>query len=169
MSFQIDENNLKNNVPKVLLEIFKEAFGDFFHLYREGDPIIPAISELPALFITEENTEYEFGPTGHDEIRHEIVIQVVLNKKQDFGNPDHGSSLDHHLDALCQGRDETTGDFKDETVMGILRKQVTLGDLMIESIGSVKKGIVTRSEELITAEAHIDLVVTEIQAVSNRT
>ena len=169
MSFQIDTENLKDNVPRVLIKLLKNTFGDFFHLYREGDPIIPSISELPAVFITETDTEYDFGPTGFDNIRHQVLIQVVLNKKQDFGNPDHGSSLDYFLDALCQGRDETTGDFKDETIMSVLRRNVTLGNLFIESIGAVKKGVVSRSEELITSEAHINLTVTEIQAIANRT
>ena len=169
MSFQIDTNNLKDNVPRVLINLLRETFGDFFHLYREGDPIIPSISELPAVFITETNTDYKFGPTGFDDISHEVLIQVVLNKKVDFGNPDHGSSLDYFLDALCQGRDSTSGDFKDETIMAVLRRNITLGELFIESIGAVKKGVVSRSEELITSEAHINLVVSEIQSVANRT
>lgn len=169
MTHQIDQTNLKKNVPKVLLELFEDAFDDFFHVYREGDPIIIGQSELPALFISEPNTEYTLGPSGHDDIKHEIVIQVVLNKKAEFGNPDHSSTQDHFLDALCQGRDETTGDFKDETIMAILRRNLTLGSLMIENIGNVKKGVINRSEELITSEAHIDVTVSEIQAIANRT
>lgn len=166
--YGIDSENLKDNVPKILLDLFEDAFKDTFKLYREGDPGVPSLSQLPAIFITEPDTNYKTGPTGHDEIVHEILIQVVFNKKDDFGNPDH-ASLDHWLDAITQGRDSTTGDFKTKTIMGVLRKNITIGNLMVDNIGSVKKGVVVRSEEIITAEAQVEVTLTEIQAVSSRT
>lgn len=167
--YSVDTKNLKDNVPKVLINLFKDALEDTFKLYREGDPGIPNLSQLPAMFITEPDTGYDTGPTGHDELTHEILIQVVFNKKDDFGNPDHGSSLDHWLDAITQGRDVTTGKLKDKTVMGVLRKNLTLGNLMIDNIGGVKKGIIIRSEELTTAETQISVTLKEIQEVSGRT
>ena len=167
--YSIDTNNLKDNVPKILVALFKDALEDIFKVYREGDPGIPATSQLPAMYITEADTAYDVGPTGHDEVTHEILIQIVFDKKGDFGNPDGNSSLDHWLDTITQGRDATTGDFKDKTVMGVLRRNLTLGDLMINNIDRVKKGIVVRSGEVTTAEAQVSLTLKEIQAVSNRT
>lgn len=167
--YHIDDSNLKKNVPKVLISLFKDAFGDIFKLYREGDPQIPSLSQLPAIFITETSTNYSVGPTGHDEIIHEILIQVVFNKKDDFGNPNNASSLDHWLDTVTQGRDETTGDFKDKTIMGVLRRNLSISNLIINNIGRVVKGILPRSNELITAEAQIEVTLTEIQSISNRT
>ncbi len=159
---------MKKNVPQTLLDLFRDNFKEGpFKGFREGDPIIPAQSMLPALFITEKQTNYDLGPTGFDELEHQILIQIVYNKKDDYGKPDEAASLDATLDEIAQGRDDT-GEFLPGSIMGILRKNYTIGNLAIESIGSVKKGVVPRSEELITAEAHIELTIRELQQISGR-
>ncbi len=168
MTYSIDDTNEKLNVPKVLANLFEANLEDIFKVYREGDPIIPKTSELPAIYVTEPETNYNAGPTGYDDIVHEILIQVIFNKKKDFGNPDKGSSLDSDLDSVVQGRDATTGEYKEKTIMGVLRKNFTLDNLVVQNIGTVRKGIIERSEELITAESHIEITVTELQSVTNR-
>lgn len=162
--------SVKKSVPQVLLDLFRDNFGEQgpFKGFREGDPIIPAQSILPALFISEKQTNYELGPTGFDQVEHQIIIQVVYNKKDDYGKPDEASSLDRTLDEITQARDATTNEFLPNTIMGVLRKNYTMGNLTIQSIGSVKKGVVPRSEELLTAEAHIELTVDELVPVSGR-
>jgi hypothetical protein len=161
---------MKKTVPQAILDLFKLKFGKKpFKLFREGDPIVIPQSMLPALIVSEPETDYDTGPTGHDNITHQILIQIVYNKKDDFGNPTEGSSLDATLDAIAQGRDETTGDFVSTSVMGVLRTNITLENLVISNVGKVRKGVIPRSEDLTTAEVHIEITVEEIQAISNRT
>jgi hypothetical protein len=160
---------MKPNVPQVLLALFKANFGNKFRMFREGDPIIIPASQMPALVISEPQTQYLDGPTGFDEVEHSLTIQVILNKKDEFGKPsDESTSLDATLDALVQGRDESTGEFLPQTVIGILRKNYTLGNLTIHQQATVRKGVIPRTEELTTVEAHIEIVVTELQQVSGR-
>jgi hypothetical protein len=160
---------MKMTTPMTILNIFQDAFQDGeFKLFRVGDPIIIPESMMPALIISETQTGYDVGPTGFDEVTHTLLIQVILNKKDEIGNPDQGSSLDEKLDQLIQGRDETSGELLSNTILGVLRRNITMGNLMIQNTSKVRKGIIPRSEDLITAEAHIDIEVTELQQVSNR-
>lgn len=160
---------MKLTVANVILNLFRDNFAEGpFKFFRIGDPISFAESLLPALFISESETAYGFGPTGHDEITHRLTIQVVYNKKDEVGNPKEGASLDETMDALIQGRDETSGDFLSNTILGVLRRNITLGSLAINSQSTVRKGVIPRSENLLTAEAHIDIVVTELQSIANR-
>lgn len=160
---------MKKTVPQIILDLLEETFNEGeFKWFREGDPLLIPASRLPALIATETQTDYNAGPTGHDEIVHHILLQVVLNKKDEIGNPDADISLDRKLSEITQGRSETTGDFLDNTIMGVLRRHITIGNLAIENIGRVRLGVIPRSEDLMTAEAHIELTITELQAIANR-
>lgn len=156
-------------VPQKLIELFRDKFEDTFHGYYEGDPIIPPQSMMPCLIVSEPQTDYEVGPTGMDVVKHQILIQIVFNKKEDFGKPDNAATLENTVDTIAQGRDEATGAFLPNSFMGILRGNFTLDNLMVENIGNVKKGVVPRSEKLMTVEAHIELTLEELITISNRT
>lgn len=159
----------KQTVPQKLLSLFKGIFKDDFHGYYEGDPVIPPQSMMPCLIISEPETLYDTGPTGMDNIRHNILIQIVFNKKDDIGKPDNAATLENRIDTIAQGRDETTGQFLDKSFMHILRNNLSLDNLMVESISTVRKGVVPRSETLITVEAHIEVTLEELMVINNRT
>lgn len=159
----------KLTVSEILLNLFKVAFGDQFRLYRVGDPITPGQSMLPAIFVTETNLPIEQDATGYDELTHNIFIQVVYNKKVEMGRPTEGNTLDTILDNIVFGRDATTGAYLDNTIVGVLRTNLTVSGLAVNSKITIRKGVVPRPEEMITAEAHIEATITELQAVNNRT
>lgn len=163
------EAGQKKTVPQKLLQLFKDKFGDTFHGYYEGDPILPPASMMPCLIISEPSTAYDTGPTGMDEVTHEILIQLVFNKKEDFGKPDNVATLENTVDTLAQGRNDTTGYFLANSFMGILRGNFTLDNLMLDNVGTVRKGVVPRSEELLTVEAHIEVTFKELVAIDART
>jgi hypothetical protein len=159
----------RKTVPEILLDLFRDNFKNGpFKEFREGDPIIFPRSMLPALFISENKTHYDQGPTGHDEISHEVIIQVVYDKRTEFGAPDGIATLDRTIELIMQGRDSVTGELLPSSILGILRKNLSVGSLMIDQIGDVDKGIVPRSEDLDTAEGQVRLTLTEIQSVSDR-
>lgn len=160
---------MKLTTSAVILDLFRNTFNrGQFKMFRIGDPITIPESQLPALIVSETATDYTFGPTGFDDVTHTLLIQVILNKKDEIGKPSDGSSLDETLDALIQGRDETSGEFMPDTILGALRRNITLGALIIQNTSKVRKGVIPRSEDLLTAEAHIDVEVIELQAVPNR-
>jgi hypothetical protein len=159
---------MRPTVPQLLLDLFEKRLVDHrFKWFREGDPIILPQSQMPALLVTEDTTRWEADATGYDKATHTLRIQVVLNKKADFGNKDQASSLDKKLDEIVQGRDEA-GALLPNTIMGVLRKDFTLEGLSIQSIGTVEKGFVARSEELTTAEARITLELQELVPIVGR-
>jgi len=161
--------NYKKTVPEILIDLFKVNLSKgTFRTFREGDPLIFPASMLPALFISEPKTSYAQGPTGYDEITHNILIQVVFDKKTEFGAPAGVATLAQTIELTMQGRHPTTGVLMLSTVMGILRTNLSIGDLMIEQIGDVEKGYIPRSEELETEEAHVRLTLSELQSVPNR-
>jgi len=162
------QNTYKKTLPDVLLDLFKANMGDVFRSYRIGDPIIIGESLMPSLIITEPRTGYSQSATGFDDIEHEVLIQIIFNKKDEFGKPDDRATLDQTIDEVMQGRDETTGDFVDNSILGVLRRNLTLSNYAVNSIGTVEKGYVNRSDTLTTAEAHVRVTVTEWQSIANR-
>lgn len=161
--------NYKKTIPQVILDLFRDTFKTGpFKTYREGDPIIFPASMLPALFISEPVTEYDEGATQMDVITHQVLIQVVLNKKDEFGAPLGVSTLDNVLDQYIQGRDATTGDLLPNTILGVLRKNITFGNLIIDQQARVEKYVLPRNQELTTLEGHVRITVQEEQVISNR-
>lgn len=159
----------KKTVVETIRDLFKDGFGDQFRTYRIGDPIEIGESMLPAIFVTESSVSFTQDATGYDALSHNIVIQVVLNKKDDLGRPDDGNTLDLELDNLLYGRDETTGEYLVNSVVGILRKNLTLGNLSIDTVSDIRKEFVIRPAEKVTVEANVEVTVSELQPVNNRT
>lgn len=163
------EPTYKPTPAQVVLELLKEELDAKFQGYFEGDPILFGQSYLPALVVSTPQTQFDIGPTGFDQLTHTLLIQVVFNKKDEFGRPDNQVTMDRLIDQIVWGRDEETGDYKDGTIMAVLRRNITLGNYTVENISTLRKGVINRSETQMTTEGHIDVILTELQAVSNRT
>ena len=158
----------KITVSEKLVNLFKDAFGDAFRLYRVGDPITPGQSELPAIFVTETQLEILQDATGYDGLKHTIVIQLVFNKKDEMGKPVEGNTLDTIMDNYIYGRSPSTDEYSPDSIMGVLRTNFTLDNMTIQTDAIVRKEIVVRPAEQLTAEATISIEVHELQAVNNR-
>ena len=153
----------------VIIQLFKDNLGSStIKQYFFGDPIAIPKSMLPCIIVDEEDTSYELGPTSFDEITHNLLIQIVFDKSMDYGKPSNEVGVLRELQELVQGRDETTRDFKTNTILGILRKNVTINNLVLQTIPSVQFGVVPRPQDTTTQEAHIRLQVQELQHVANR-
>lgn len=164
-----NEITYKITVAEKLVNLFKTAFGDAFRLYRVGDPITPGQSELPAIFVTETQLQILQDATGLDALKHTIVIQLVFNKKDEMGRPVEGNTLDTILDNYIYGRDPADSEYAERSIMGVLRTNFTLDDMTIQTEAIVRKELVVRPQEELTAEATITIEVHELQPVNNRT
>lgn len=163
------ETQYNITVAEKLVSLLKAAFGDDFRLYRVGDPIIPGASELPAIFVTETQLQILQDATGYDGLKHTVVIQLVFNKKDEMGKPVDGNTLDTVMDNCIYGRDPADNEYAEKSVMGVLRTNFTLDNQTIQTEAIVRKELVVRPEEELTAEATITIEVHELQAVNNRT
>ena len=158
----------KLTVAQIIVNLFKDAFGDQFKLYRVGDPIKPGQSELPAIFVTDQNVDFEQDATGYDKLTHHLLVQLVFNKKDEMGAPVDGNTLDTIIDNYMFGRDASTNAYLANSIMGVLRSNLTLGGVTVETLGSVRKGVVPRPEEMLTVEGHVEITASELQPVNNR-
>lgn len=166
----MSDSDFKTTIPQILLALLEDGLDkDVFRVFREGDPIIFPKSLLPAVVVSEPDTDYQLGPSGFDEITHEIVIQIIFDMRMDIGAPDGVATLDRTLDRIIQGRDPSTGLFLANTVMGILRKNHSLTDYStIENTGRVQKVISVRTPLITTRESRVRITIKELQQISGR-
>lgn len=169
------------NVARVLLNTLRKELGSTFKTYWDGDPIAIGQSQLPALIVDWERADSIVAPTRHDRWRHSIVIKVLVNKMEDVSTLDtQGTGIlievptKKRLEGYIFARDKTTGEYKADTVLGVLRRKYTLEGRQGNQIANVVFGITERPGEggalHIAAEGHIELTVDEKSiAVSNRT
>jgi len=159
----------RQTVAQKLLSLLQNTFKDQFRTYRVGDPILPGQEDLPAIFVTETQLKVKQGATGMDELEHSLEIQIVFNKKDELGNPDNGNTLDTKIDTCIFGIDEETGEYLDASILGLIRKNLTLDGLSFDTQVEVRKGIVPRPQDMLTAEGQVDVTISEFQVVNNRT
>lgn len=169
-----DRQTIHDRILKALKEELKGRFKTFY----DGDPVaIPPVN-LPAIVVAteEDTTDTERAPTGHDRVGEEITIKVVLNKKDDIGRSQDVDSNHRKLRQWVGARDPETGEYKPNTVKGVLRKNLTLAAQsgqyqrpVISNRMRVRYRLATRPNELISDEAHVTVSTAENVPVSGRT
>lgn len=159
---------LKKTIVDLILDILKAQLGTTYKAYFYGDPIAIQQSLLPAIAIDIERTEYSFGPTGFDEVTHHLIIQVIYNKKDEFMKPAREVGLSRKLQNQTMGRNATNGEFIAGSIMGLLRRNITLNNVTINQTAEIQFGVVPRPEDTLTVEAHIRIAITELTPIANR-
>jgi hypothetical protein len=152
-------------------DLVKDTFGDIFNAYFEGDPIQLPDAAMPCVIFEKlaGTVSVKGAPTGHDNISEKIRIRLVLNKTDDF-NPEQ---LDYDLTErklrkLVEARDPATGWFLPNTLMFVLRTNISLGSTVLDQDIDVQYDLQPRPEKLVTSEAIITIVVRDIVQVPNR-
>lgn len=138
-----------------------------FKAFYQGDPIAPPIANLPCLFVEGIRTTAEAGATGTDELTHTIQIGIIMNKLSEIGKNADENVSHRKLIELIADRN-TDGTYKDNSIIGILRKYFTLGETINNQILDVEYGINERNG-IITAEARITARISELVIVASRT
>lgn len=143
-----------------ILQYLKDNFGDQFHAFFEGDPIHIPQSLFPCIVVSKVSSTIQTGPTGADENTESIIIKVILNKKDDFGNNEVNTNMtERRLRHIVEARDATTLQYVPESIMGALRLNITLGDVVLDESLAVKYGVDLRPDDVITSEAHVTATV----------
>jgi len=151
-----------------IINLLKTQFKDYFHAYYFGDPIMIPAEEMPCVVVYKKSGAVGFGYTGSDENTEEIIIQVVTNKKDEIGNPAKEYTAHRKLMELIEGRDATTGEYLANSIMGVIRKNTTFGNTIINQIVRPEYVIDMRDKDTFTNECSIRLEITETILVSNR-
>lgn len=165
----INDSDIKKFPAHVVREKLKDQFGKQFKKYYMGDRLEIPTFNLPCMIIEKEIARPELGATSMDDVTHTIRIKVVMNKRRELNFKDDELLWRYELEKLIESRDKTTGNYHDETICGVLRKQITLGDRFYNSEMEIRYGIVPRPNEVTTEEGHVILTLKESVLITDRT
>lgn len=169
------------NLPRVILNKLREELGSTYATYWDGDPIAIGVSQMPALIVDWERSENVGAPTRHDKWAHTILVKAVVNKMEDTSTLEAGGGKGilievptrKKLERMVFARRKDNGEYLTDTVLGVLRRNYTMGGRESNQIANVEFGVSQRltdgGQDAITAEAHVRLSVNELQAVPTRT
>jgi len=149
-----------------LLEYLKTYADKRIKQFYYGDPLLLPISNLPALIVENRSASIANGPTGLDEIDGTYIIKIVMNKKDELGKTPDEMSCQRTLSDLLMKR-TSTNEFEATSVLGILRKYFTLGEVINDQLISVEFFTAARGE-LITEEIELLINIKDFVNVPNR-
>ncbi|MFD4554410.1 hypothetical protein ACFWP5_08780 [Streptomyces sp. NPDC058469] len=151
-----------------ILRFFKDLYPDGpFKSFYDGDPdVIPEVN-YPALIVEKQGDVTESGPTGTDEVTEEILVKVVLDKRDDWGANDNADLTQRRIRQLVEARDDT-GAYLPQSIKGALRTQLSMEGAAINNTMRFEIGSMPRQNDVISAEGHLTITVTYFVAVANR-
>ncbi len=156
---------------ELILEYMKDAYGDQFRAYFEGDPGDIPETLLPCMAVSKTRGTSNPGPTGTQDVTEEILIQVIVNKKADFGAAVAYPKVDmtnRRLRILAEGRDNATAAYLETSICGILSKNITLGQNVLQMTISTDYQLALRGHDMITSEAHVTVGLRERVVIKTR-
>ncbi len=145
------------------------AFGNIFRSYYIGDPLSFPKSSLPAIVVEKQAGVISQDATGFDQSLSTILIILADDKKVDLKNPGRKKTSHVRFSQWVEGRDPTTKQYLDQSVMGVLRKQFTLNEKITDQDITIEYGVNVRPAGLMTAEARITVVMSELVEIGSRT
>lgn len=156
---------------ELIKELLQSTYGKDFHAYIEGDPLDIPESLLPCIVISLQHSTSNPGPTGTQEINQDILIQVILDKKQDFGAAKSYPLVDmtnRRLRLLVEGRDPVNAQYQAKTICGILAKNITVGAGVLQLKMQTSYPLAERANGMLTQEAHVMVSLRERIIVPQR-
>jgi hypothetical protein len=162
------DNVYADDAAIVILKLMKESFGTKFKAYYEGDPVLIPRDSLPCIIVENIQTRVEQDATSTDKLSEQLQIKIVYDKMPDLGASDDFDTTERNLRRIVQGRDSVTGYFHPSTVLYVLRKNITLKGLALDSQIDVEYDVQPRPNQTVTSEAKVSIIVTERVIVPDR-
>ncbi|MBS4040414.1 MAG: hypothetical protein KGZ81_07425 [Flavobacteriales bacterium] len=122
---------------QLIRNIAQETFGDIFKEYFLGAPDDIPESALPCVVIQKVSGTFSSSATSTDDRTEEIVIVLNVNGKDGFGNPSSEDTVMRQLSNYIEEIDPATGSFKPTTLMGMLRRNLSLNGNVIDSSAEI--------------------------------
>lgn len=156
------------SISQRIIRTLKETFGSTFHEYYDGDPYAIPDSMLPAIIVEQQSARITAGATGLDRNTETVVIKVVLDKRDDFNKDENINNAYQQQRDFIFARDPSTKEWLSKSIMGQIRTNFTLDDVVVGQSVDVQYFIQQRPEETYTDEAHVTIEATELVPVSGR-
>jgi hypothetical protein len=157
----------ENSIKEIINLLEANTHPDLKKPFYFGDPLFVPASRLPTIAVDIENGESPQGATGHDQQRESLIIKVLVDKRVDLDKEPGQVVATENLIKYVEELDDTTGQYKDSTVLGILRKNLTLEKTSIGHDISWEYGVIERGEILI-AECWVRIDVSKMIEIPSR-
>ena len=142
------------DIVKKVIEILEEhANPKLRRPFYDGDPIAIPTSMFPAVAVELSGSDIDTGPTSYDKHLDTLMIKVIVDKKQDFNKLPGEVVAQNTLRDFVKGVDENDA-LKADSIVGILRKHLSLDSSALEQLISIEFSVVKR-EDITTEEAWI--------------
>lgn len=156
---------MEDIVEKIKELLEEHAHPDLKRPFYDGDPVIVPASSLPTIAIEMSGTEVDEGPTGYDSHLDTLIIKVIVDKRVDFDKKPDEVMAQKTLREYVKGIESDV--LKSNSILGILRKYLTLDKNVLDQLATVEFSVVKR-EDVFTEEAWITLSLESIIEVSGR-
>lgn len=130
-----------------------------------GDPMLIPESAMPCISVSPNRSDFEILDNARDGRTHTINVALIIDARQFFDATPAKMVGTTFLMEIMQ-KEDADGTINDNTILGSLRSNLTLGtNRFITNISSVDYTTRRRTEDLVTLEA---VATIEIEQISNR-
>jgi hypothetical protein len=146
----------------LLRNALKSKLSSRIKYFYIGDPVLIPESLMPCITISPNRTETDFADSGRDKHSHVIDIALIINAKTYFNAaPEKMVGSEFLMEIMSL--ENTDGSLSDNSILGVLRDNLSLGsNRWINNISSIDYSVRRRTEDLITLEAVVTVQVDRI-------
>jgi hypothetical protein len=155
-------NNLydKTIVDRIIDLLKGSELGSYFQKFYYGDPLLIGSSAIPCCVVELQGTKIMVANTAEDQVTQTVAIKLIYNKSDDFDlDDDEEVTGQRPLEEMAEGINAQTATWDPGTVLGLLRKNFTIGDYILDQQIDIRYGIRSRPSsengEGITAECQL--------------
>lgn len=155
-------------IVQQIVQILNLKFGATFNQYYDGDPDEIPISALPCIVVDIDKTSVKGGPTGMDILTHTVIVKIILNKADDYGQDPEHAVTKRRLRSYAAGQLDDKS-FDTASLMGILRTDLTMSQYLTNSEAEIEyatRFIPNAGALSMTAEAWTTFTCTEYVPVA---
>lgn len=155
------------NIVKEVKQLLEDyVHPDLKRPFYDGDPVVIPASRLPTISIEMSGSDIDEGPTGHDSHLDTLTIKVIVDKRPDFNKQPGEVVAQKTLRDFVKGTDDD-GNLKTNSLVGVLRKYLTLNSSVLDQLISIDFSVVKR-DDILTEEAWLSLTVEELVEMPSR-
>jgi hypothetical protein len=157
------------NTATALLNLLKAKYKDgTVKSFYEGDPIQIPDAAYPAIIVEKISARVGVDASGMDKMIENLVIKIVMNKKEDLGQDDTVDMTERKLREFVEGRDDN-GLYASNTILNLIRTMLTLEGRVVNNDTNISYDVIPLGGGRARSEADITVTLTERILVPNRT
>jgi hypothetical protein len=165
----MDESHVYLDGAQRLKTAVEAKFGAMFNYFIGTPLIMPPEAAYPVMIFQKVSGHVEVGASGADDLTEQILIQIIFNDKEGYGTPDDDDTVMRKIFTLVEGRDPTSGTYLADTIMYVIRKNLTLSSTVIDHAEDINYDVTTQQDQSTLAEAIITVKFSERIIVGSRT